>query len=539
MPSLSARLHIADGDIVLEVHERLAAAAVGADRSGWSAPGDGGRRTGCGTSSPGTGSACGPRPRVRALNHATLGIETAVGGTGHKDRKGRGIGKEGLQRAVPTEPPARLAEEMNGGGPSAGHGDAIARDLPCGASAEGRYLDRLHAEPAENPRDRMSEENRVTVPVLVPVRPDIHQRGNLNAAGGEITGRRVGRIVPGEQDHTPARRHTVAVHVRTHGTRQHHPRTVVAREQQRPLVRTGGQHHPPGPDMPEALPDPPRSGRGAVAAPLQQSHEILVVVTEGGRAAQYRRIQSGQYPVDPSLRIPASDGLGHVEKGAARRRALVRKDDARTRLGGGLRRGQAGRAGPDHQYVAMGMAMVVDVGIGPPGGAAKSRHAPDRRFVQASPEGLRPHECLVVEARNQKTGQKARRRAGIEAQMGPAVDAACREAVMQFHLRRTEIGLGRISPPQLDDGVGFVGARPDHAPRAVVLEAAGEKSHAVGQQGRRERVPRVSRAAASVKGEGKGACAVDPAALAQSERPVHLPLPPPAPPAAGRGPPIG
>ena len=383
----------------------------------------------------------------------------------------------------------------------------------------------------------MPGENRVTVPVIIPARPDIHQRGDPNAVGGEVAGRRIGGIVPGEQDHTSARRHAVAVHVRTRGARQHHPRTVVAGERQRPLVRAGGQHHPPGPDMPEALPDPPRLGRGAVAAPLQQRHEILVVVAEGGCAAQHRRIQPGQYPLDPSLRILAADGFGHVEKGAARCRTLVGKDDARTRQGGGLRRGQTGRAGPDHQHVAMGVAMVVDVGIGLPGGAAKSRHAPDGRFVQAAPEGLRPHERLVVEARHQKAGHEARRRAGIKAQMWPPVDAARHETVVELHLRRTEVGLGRAPPPQLDDGVGFVGARPDHAPRAVVLEAAGEKPHAFGQQGRRKRIPGMSRATAPVEGEGEDACAVDPAASAQPERAVHLPLPPP--PALGRGLPIG
>ena len=42
--------------------------------------------------------------------------------------------------------------------------------------------------------------------------------------------------------------------------------------------------------------------------------------------------------------------------------------------------------------------------------------------------------------------------------MGPPVDAARHETVVELHLRRTEVGLGRTSPPQLDDGVGFVGA---------------------------------------------------------------------------------
>src|SRR5262245_66520254 len=109
------------------------------------------------------------------------------------------------------------------------------------------------------------------------------------------------------------------------------------------------------------------------------------------------------------------------EQPAAQFEVLLCKNNARTGLPCGAGCRQPGGAGPYHQHVAMGVRLLVGIGIGFGSGAAQSCGASNERLVDLLPERCWPHEGLVVEAGRQKARERLSRRTDVEGERRPAV----------------------------------------------------------------------------------------------------------------------
>ena len=151
--------------------------------------------------------------------------------------------------------------------------------------------------------------------------------------------------------------------------------------------------------------------------PLHQADHVVVVVAEGDGARQQghvrHRAQLGERVGDPlGRRLAVDRRLAIGEQRAADLLLLVHQDHARASAAGGERGGQASGAGADDQHVAVGVELVVAVGIGLGRALAEAGHAADEVLV-LHPEALRPHEGLVVEARHEDAVEQAVHRAEI------------------------------------------------------------------------------------------------------------------------------
>ena len=199
---------------------------------------------------------------------------------------------------------------------------------------------------------------------------------------------------------------------------------------------------------------------------------------------------------------------------------LIGQDHARAAAAGGERRHEPGRAGADHEHVAVRVHVLVAIGIGLARRPPQPRRAPDDAFVDASPPALRPHEGLVVKACREKRREYAVERPKVEPDGWPAVLARGAEALVQLDHRRARVRLGEPPLAQLHQRIGFLGAGAEDAARAMVLEAASDQVDAVGQQSRSERVAGIAFVADAVVSEGERAPPVDAAAAVQ---PMRLP----------------
>src|SRR5260370_20224608 len=115
------------------------------------------------------------------------------------------------------------------------------------------------------------------------------------------------------------------------------------------------------------------------------------------------------------------------------------------------------------------------------------------------------------------------------------------QAGIKRALGRPAVGSGRAAGFELNEGSGLLRPGRDDAARAVVLEAARDQPDAIGEQGRRERIPGMALIGAPVKPEVEDPEAVDRAADREAEglghglgqAPVRL-----ATPRRGGGPPL-
>ena len=179
-----------------------------------------------------------------------------------------------------------------------------------------------------------------------------------------------------------------------------------------------------------------------------------------------------------------------VEQHPPRRPSVVGDHHPGAAAGRGQRRLKPRRTRPRDQHVAMVKALLVRVPAGSSGRSSKARHPADEPSVEVPPAG-RPHERLVVEPGREQRRQPVVDRPQVEADARPAVDAACAQAVPEQEGRRPCVGLVVVAI-ELHDGVGLLGPGGDDPPRAVVLEAAADQTHAVGHQGGGEGVTRVA-----------------------------------------------
>src|SRR5207249_6069934 len=125
---------------------------------------------------------------------------------------------------------------------------------------------------------------------------------------------------------------------------------------------------------------------------------------------------------DPGGGGVAVDQLVLLQRAAAERMALVAKHDSRTAMRGAARGGKARRPAADDEHAAVRVLLLIAIGVGLRGGAAQSGGATDEMLVFEPPRRRRrPHERLVVKARGQKSRQRVRDRAQVEAHRRPAV----------------------------------------------------------------------------------------------------------------------
>ena len=95
---------------------------------------------------------------------------------------------------------------------------------------------------------------------------------------------------------------------------------------------------------------------------------------------------------------------------------------------------------------------------------------------------------------------------------------------MQRHLGRAQVGRETAGTAlNSHQRVRLLGARRQNAPRTVIFVGSADEMHAVGEQGRRERVAGVALVGIAVEGEAQRAAAVDPAARPDAKAGAHRP----------------
>src|SRR2546428_3967896 len=124
----------------------------------------------------------------------------------------------------------------------------------------------------------------------------------------QVSRDKIGAVVVCEDDGSLSRSDAITVDVGPCRAGQHDPRSIVVREDQRPLVGPGREYDALRSDLPEAA---------AVRQPLRDQYEILLVMAEGCRAREQPdirlQVESGETrlePVGPSGPQPASAQLG-------------------------------------------------------------------------------------------------------------------------------------------------------------------------------------------------------------------------------------
>ena len=245
-----------------------------------------------------------------------------------------------------------------------------------------------------------------------------------------------------------------------------------------------------------------------VGQALRHHHHVVGVISERRRPGQDRNVgQRGKLGLclsNPGTGVQIVDrrGLRALrEQRAAQREVAVDHHDAGAGAGGGERRGQAGRAGANHQHVAMGVDMVVDVRVGMPRRPPKTGGGADQP-LNPPPHTAPPHERLVVEPGRQQRREDLGRPADIEIHPWPDVLRPGVEAVIQLDLGGPRVRFGvRPARRDLHQGARLVLAGGEDAARTVVLDAAADEVNAVGQQRRRQRI--ADEAGMAVAGEAE------------------------------------
>ncbi len=212
-----------------------------------------------------------------------------------------------------------------------------------------------------------------------------------------------------------------------------------------------------------------------------EAHEIVVVVAEGRGPGQHADIRHGSQPggrcLCPVIAILAVDGGAGVEmESAAHFGLLVAEDHLGTGLGRSKRRREAGDTAADDEDVAMGVAAGIVIRILLLRRNAKTGGAADEGLVDRMPEGLRPHEGLVVEAGGEEGREEVVDLADVEGQRRPTVLRFDLHAVEHFLHRGADVRLaaGGIAR-HVEQRVRLFRAGGQDAARTVILERpAGE-----------------------------------------------------------------
>ena len=422
--------------------------------------------------------------------------------------------------------------------PAAGDGDHVAVDPPgragdrLAARVEGDHVD------GANPPAAMGADHRPAIQHFdsprqgfLPRRPgtigpDVDDGDDPDPGVGKIERRPMAVVVVGEHHDLASGADAEAVDVGADGAGQHHPRPVVVGEHQRPLDRAGGQHHPAGAHLPQPFAGAGPGSRRTGVAPFEQAEIVVIVIAERRRPRQkanlFQRREFLCRVFHPRHRRRVVDRHPLAEQPAAELGILVGEDHPRAGAPGGQRRRQPGRSAADHQHIAVGVHLVVGIGIGLVRRGAEAGGAADDPLV-SHPQAGRPHERLVVEAGGEKRREPLGDGAGIEIDARPAVDAGRPQPVVEIDDGGRQVGLGVGAGFQLHQGVGLLDAGGEDAARAVILEAAADHGDVVGEQRRGQGVPRMALVAAAVEGERQRPVAVDAAPGGEAVVPAHAP----------------
>ena len=322
--------------------------------------------------------------------------------------------------------------------------------------------------------------------------------------------------------------------VGAHGAREHRAGPIVAGEHHRALDRTGRDHHLPRPDPPEPLARQPIVAPRAqvVRHPLERGEVAMVVEAAHRRSRQHRHFghgcELGACACGPVERGPAVDLAGLAEQPPPELRLLVGNHDARPRARRRERRREACGAAARHHHVAVRKAPGVAVRVGQRRRPAHPCRVADELLVHALPPRPRPHERLVVEPGREQRSERAAHRPEVERDRGPAVLAACGEALVELDHRGADIGLRPGAFLELHQRRGLLRAGGEDPARAMELEAARNEPHPIGEQRRGERVAAPALVGPAVEGERERTRAIDAPRTLDAKRPAHAGSDPPA-----------
>ncbi len=164
---------------------------------------------------------------------------------------------------------------------------------------------------------------------------------------------------------------------------------------------TGREHDLLRPHLPQPLSRPASCRLTHVVVRALDNNQVVMIVVTCDRAARqcahlFASAELGQCPLDPVGGRLAINARVLAKQGATALRLFVGNDDARARTPGRECCRQSGRAGPDHQHIAVHVHLVVLVRIGPARCAAEPGRMTNEKLV-ALPKALGPHEGLVIE----------------------------------------------------------------------------------------------------------------------------------------------
>ena len=155
------------------------------------------------------------------------------------------------------------------------------------------------------------------------------------------------------------------------------------------------------------------------------------------------------------------------------------------------------------------------VGVRRVSGAAEPRGAADRRLVELLPEGGRPHEGLVVEARAEDRREHLVRRQHIEFERRPAVLARRGKPLIELDGGGAGVGLAPSTVAQLDQRIRLLRPRSQDPARAMIFEGTADQADAVGEQRRSQRIAVIAGELLAVEAEANGLRPVDQAAFSE------------------------
>ncbi len=214
------------------------------------------------------------------------------------------------------------------------------------------------------------------------------------------------------------------------------------------------------------------SGRSGLA-PFQQRQVVVLVIPERRRPREHPDIiHAGELlrrRRGPIERRAALDDGALGQQLTAELGLLIGEDDPRAGAPGGERRGQSRRTAADDQHVAMGVHLVVDVGIGLGRRLAEAGGAANDALV-SHPGAGRPHERLVVEPGGHERREPLGHRTQVVVHARPAIDAFGAQPVIKLDHGGGDIGLRAGARSQLDQRVGLLDTGRDDTARAMVFE---------------------------------------------------------------------
>ena len=351
----------------------------------------------------------------------------------------------------------------------------------------------------------------------------INPGGDAHLRGGEVGQGAGGVVIVGEHHGTAARSHGPAVEIAAHRTGQHHAGPVIAGEYQRPLDRTGCEDGAAGDDAPQALAWLVQlGGCQMIGHPLNRAVGAVIVGPEHRGARHQRGMgqggEGGRHVLRPMGHRFAVDQASLDQRATTGTAILITQNHPRPALCRRQRRRQTGRTGTDHQHVAKDCGFLIVVRIGRGACSPQSSGAADDRLVELLPERGGPHEGLVVEPRREQRRDQIVDRQQIMTQRRETVLALGFQPVEQLGDGHPAVRLTLRPTAQSGERVRLLTACGEDAARAVIFERTPNQPHAIGQQGRGQRVTSQTGIVLPVEAEAQRLRPVDEPAFCQAER---------------------